>query len=147
MHHARRRKTQHVGQLMLPGCRRKQVLTAHNICHLLIVIVHHHYQLIGEQAIGALDDHIANGLSNVLGSLPHPPIGKGVSLIRHSHAPGAGRAASGNAGPTGAGVGAFAILAQQPGLQGIAGNFLACTGASVNQALFFKLLVYVGIAR
>ena len=45
-------------QARLPGRAREQVRASHDIIHLLIGIVHHHGELVGEHAIAPADDHI-----------------------------------------------------------------------------------------
>ena len=45
----------------LPHRRFNQIRSAHNFRHALEMIVHHHRQVIGEQAVAAVDDEIFTG--------------------------------------------------------------------------------------
>ena len=52
-----------------------QVLAAHHVGDALLGVVHHHGQLVGEQAVGALEHEVAHLLRHVLLLFAEPAVG------------------------------------------------------------------------
>jgi hypothetical protein len=102
-------QAQSVLQQDLPGRVVAQVLATHDMGHALCGVVNHHGQLVGPQAVGALDHEVAHRRRQGLllraqqAVLPSDHIEGGIG---HLHAPGAALAALQTTlrGPAGAGV-------------------------------------------
>ncbi|OGA16640.1 MAG: hypothetical protein A3I63_11475 [Betaproteobacteria bacterium RIFCSPLOWO2_02_FULL_66_14] len=73
---ARLRESQEPLQEDLPRGRVEQIRSAHDIRHALIGVVHHHRELVGEQAIGPTKNEITNLAGDRLRNLSLHAIGE-----------------------------------------------------------------------
>ena len=62
-------KIQALLQIDLPGCRIKQICATHNMADSLILVVHHHGQLVGEESIPAAHHKVTHLCRQILGVL------------------------------------------------------------------------------
>src|SRR3546814_20325444 len=88
----------------------------------LVPVVNHHDELVGPQAVCALDDEVANRLRDVLLLRAKPAVIEVYNAIWNTQPPGPGALAGCQPIAASARVGAM-------------GQLLACAGTTVNQAI------------
>ncbi len=101
------------------------------------MVINHHHQLVGKQAIGPFNDNVAHVIGDILALFPLPAISKTGYAFGYEQSPGPGRAVAGNAMAAGTGIRAFAVQAKPAVFNRVTGNFLAGAGTAVYQPAFF----------
>ena len=126
----RRRQAEQGLQINLARGVPQQVGAAHDVGDALERVVHHHRQLVGEQAVGALDDEVADLMRQVLLQVAVDAVVKVGAHIRHAHAPGTCDRTGRQAVAAGAGVEDLAFVVARRLRELAAG-----AGAGIDRAL------------
>src|SRR6266567_2046282 len=124
----------------LARCRGEQIGAAHDVSDVLCCVVDDDRKLIGEQAVGALDDEIADLSLEPLLVPSLETIAKPDRFVGHPQSPCLGLASGRGAAATRSGIDAFAAGAESPGFDLPAGAG-AGEGFSVPDEALDRLLV------